>query len=72
MRFARNLLIFALWPVLILFARQAEWSLTPILPSLCALSLVFVFRSALLGLTGGALAGAFLLAPVAWMAFSFS
>ena len=68
MRFARNLLIFAIWPVLILFARQAEWSLTPILPSLCALSLVFVFRSALLGLAGGALAGAFLLAPVAWMA----
>ena len=68
MLFARNLLIFALWPVLILFARQAEWSLTPILPSLCALSLVFVFRSALLGLTGGALAGALLLAPVVWTA----
>ena len=68
MRFARNILIFALWPALVLVARQAEWSFTPILPSFCALSLVFVFRSALLGLAGGALAGAVLLAPDAWTA----
>ena len=68
MRFSRNVIIFALWPVLLLLSRQAEWPFTPILPSLCALTLVFVFRSALMGLAGGALAGAVLLAPAAWAA----
>ena len=68
MQFARKIGLLALWPILILVARQAEWSFTPVLPSLCALSLVFVFRSALLGLTGGALAGALLLSPAAWAA----
>ena len=68
MKVSPKIWIPALWPVLILFARQGEWVATPILPSLCALSLVFVFRSALLGLAGGALAGAVLLAPVGWAA----
>ena len=68
MQFARKIGLLALWPALILVARQAEWSFAPVLPSLCALSLVFVFRSALLGLTGGALAGALLLSPAAWAA----
>ncbi|MDG1357453.1 MAG: Na+/H+ antiporter NhaC family protein [Akkermansiaceae bacterium] len=66
MRFSRNVIILTIWPILLLMSRQAEWVCTPVLPSLCALTLVFVFRSALLGLAGGALAGAVILAPSAW------
>jgi Na+/H+ antiporter NhaC len=68
MRFSRNVIILALWTILLIVSSQAEWSFTPVLPSLCALTLVFVFRSALMGLAGGALAGAVLLAPSAWLA----
>ena len=58
----------AFWLIFTCSARLYEYSFTPILPSLCALSMVLISRSALIGLTGGALAGAILLAPAVWLA----
>jgi len=46
-----------------LLGRLSDWAFMPILPSLCALVLVYSFRSALIGLIGGAFVGALLVAP---------
>ena len=62
---ARNWGIMGGWIAVALLGRLCDWPFTPILPSLCALTLVFIFRSALLGLAGGAFVGALLIAPTA-------
>ena len=51
------------WIAVAAVSRQADWGFTPILPSICALTLVVLFRSALLGLLGGAFIGAMLAGP---------
>jgi Na+/H+ antiporter NhaC len=51
------------WIIVAAVARRTSWDFTPILPSICALTLVALFRSALLGLLGGAFIGAMLAGP---------
>lgn len=61
-------LMFGLLLIGTLIQKEQPMAFTPIWPSVCALLLVFVARSALMGLTGGALLGAVLLSENTWTA----